>query len=348
MFLLFVCAVTPAAIDHGFEDITTVVNLLLPHLPQFHDGVTNPIANVFSKVEKLGGPGILEINYGMTQPTLDMTDAPRVKPDPEFLSTNPHLLENDVRHTIQSCRLWTEQRARIKELLKLLVENKPGRWMKLIKIILLISEIFPDVAANTNMRLLQQVEKMELKRLVRAGRINDLCRLLKVKLDCIETTKLETILEHLSPKELVEMMAKATQLQQQVAQQARVERIERLQQVKVEAGESVLRRIQQDTEDKGQEKLHLLLALLVWWFLLCYCSEGTVQCVDVELTFGLSLVLSEIILLLGGDIEKNPGPLTGNVLMIMKPHMHVDPCKNSLTMFIIFQSTSWQKWIIAV
>ena len=48
---------------------------------------------------------------------------------------------------------------------------------------------------------------MELKRLVRAGRINDLYWLLKEKLDSIEITKFETILEHLSPKELVKMMA---------------------------------------------------------------------------------------------------------------------------------------------
>ena len=200
-----------------------------------------------------------------------------------------------------------------KELLKFLVENQEytRRWVKLMKI--LINDIIPTVAADTNMRLLHQVEKTALITLIKAGKINDLNRLLKGKLDSIETTKLETILEHLSPKELVEMMAKVAQLQLQITQQAQVERIERLQQVKMEAGGPVLRKTQQDTVDKqDQEKVHLALTLgLVLWFLLCYCSEGTEWCVDVELTFSLLLVLSKIILLLGGDIEKNPGPLTG-------------------------------------
>ena len=249
----------------------------------------------------------------MTWSALDMTDAPRVKADKEFQSANACPLWKDGKHTILSTRLWTEQRPKIKELLKFLVENQEytRRWVKLMKI--LINDIIPAVAADTNMRLLHQVEKTALITLIKAGKINDLNRLLKGKLDSIETTKLETILEHLSPKELVEMMAKVAQLQLQITQQAQVERIERLQQVKMEAGGPVLRKTQQDTVDKqDQEKVHLALTLgLVLWFLLCYCSEGTEWCVDVELTFSLLLVLSKIILLLGGDIEKNPGPLTG-------------------------------------
>ena len=156
---------------------------------------------------------------------------------------------------------------------------------------------------------------MKLLELTEDEKFDDVHNLLKEKKEIMakEAENVEfilTVLEQISPQELAHAMAVATQQQQRAAQQ-HMEKIKRLQQIKGEEGAPVLMRRRQETEDERREEFRLLLMLLVLWFLLCYCSEGTVWCVDVELMFGLSLVLSKIILLLGGDIEKNPGPLTG-------------------------------------
>ena len=142
---------------------------------------------------------------------------------------------------------------------------------------------------------------------------DELYRLLKRKLDSIAIeADIATESYHVSLRKLVEVIVTkvATQLQQQVVRQ-QIEKVEKIQQVIEEEGATILR-TERESEDEKQEETRLLLMLLVLWFLLCYCSDGTVPwCVDVDLTFGLSLALSDIVLLLGGDIEKNPGPLTG-------------------------------------
>jgi hypothetical protein len=141
----------------------------------------------------------------------------------------------------------------------------------------------------------------------------ELLRLLKGNLDsitsAIEAAEIITESCQISPRELVEAITKATQPQHQIVQQ-QIEKIERIEQVMEEEGASILK-TKREAEDEKQEEICLLLMLLVLWFLLCYCSDSTVWCVDVDVSFGLSLALSEIVLLLGGDIEKNPGPLTG-------------------------------------
>ena len=145
---------------------------------------------------------------------------------------------------------------------------------------------------------------------------DELLRLLKRNLDSINIT-IETCADvvtesyQILPREVVELITKLTltQLQQQAVQQ-QIEKVERIQQVIEEEGATILR-TKREAEDEKQEEIRLVLMLLVLWFLLCYCSDGTVPwCEDVDLTFGLSLALSEIVLLLGGDIEKNPGPLS--------------------------------------
>ena len=137
---------------------------------------------------------------------------------------------------------------------------------------------------------------------------DELYRLLKKKLDRVAMEA-----DIFIPEELVEVIATkvATRLQQQVVHQRQIEKIERLQQGMEEEGATILRRTKREEGDDKHREARLLLMVLVLWFLLCYCFEGAVWCVDVDLTFGLSVALSDIVLLLGGDIEKNPGPLTG-------------------------------------
>ena len=156
----------------------------------------------------------------------------------------------------------------------------------------------------------------EIMRLILGENYDELLRLFKRNLDssniAVETCADVAVTEsyQISPREVAELITKETQLEQQAVQQ-QIEKVEKIQQVIEEEGAIILR-TKREAEDEKQEEIRLLLMLLILWFLLCYCSGSTVPwCVDVDLTFGLSLALSEIVLLLGGDIEKNPGPLTG-------------------------------------
>lgn len=256
---------------------------------------------------------------------LDLTDVPKVKlhVDPD-LGINLHLLGVSMNAEHSSVSWLRKLRVEMEDILS---ETKMKSCQMLnwtitseLEIINRQLSVHVNVTGETpSVKRLQQekAEFMKFQKLLDSGDYDGLYNALKGKLENItkEAEKIEFILtvlhvKQLSPKELADTMAKATEQQQRVAQQAQIEKIERLQQIK-EEGAPVLRRTKHETEDERQEEIRLLLALLVLWFLLCYCSDGTIWCVDIELTFGLSLVLSEIILLLGGDIEKNPGPLSG-------------------------------------
>ena len=219
------------------------------------------------------------------------------------LKTIPHLPgDTTVKHniTIISLRL-KERRARMKKLVHGTIEG--------VKRYLVKNYQLNDTQASTEI----------INSVLESENYDELLRLLNRNLDSINIT-IETCADvvtesyQILPREVVELIAKLTltQLQQQAVQQ-QIEKIERLQQIMGEEGvPTTLRGSKREAEDEKYGKIRLLLTLFLAWFLLCYCSEGTVPwCVDVDLTFGLSLALSEIVLLLGGDIEKNPGPLTG-------------------------------------
>ena len=258
--------------------------------------------------------------------SLDLSDTPRVKIDPEF-DMNPHLLGKSsiVKRTISW--LWTEQIAEVKNLLRMIESKEYFKIRKRISNeVLVINQTINSARAYGSANRVGSLQQeranyMKVLELIDNGNYGEPYRLLRLKLDNLHTTKetkdefILTILEQISPQELARAIANAVQ-QQQRAARLQMEKIERLQKIKEEEGAPILIRRRQETEDERQEEFHLLLMLLALWFLLCYCSDGTVWCVDVELTFGLSLVLSKIILLLGGDIEKNPGPLTGIFLYL--------------------------------
>ena len=212
-----------------------------------------------------------------------------------------HLLSGtdiNIKHTLRLD--LKEQRAQIESLFRIIKLGHRKRVRCLINSII----NWQNSQANAEF----------MKSTLETGNYDELLRLLKKNLDSINIaieTEIVTESDQISPRDQMELIAKATQLQQQGVQQ-QIEKIERLQQIMEEEGAPILRRTKHEIDrDEKQEETHLLLMLLVLWFLLCYCSEGTVWCVDVDLTFGLSLALSDIVLLLGGDIEKNPGPLTG-------------------------------------
>ena len=240
--------------------------------------------------------------------------------------------------------LWSEQRVEMKNLLRMVENEYYFTLQERIRgeVHVLNQTINSARAYGTvkSVRLLQQerAEFMKLLELIENRNFYELYLLLKEKLDNMakEAKHIEflTVLEQISPKELAHAMAMATQQQQRAAQQ-QMEKIERLQQVMEEEGTPYLRKRSQELEDERQEEIRLLLMLLFLWFLLCYCSEGSVCFLDVELTFGLSLVLSEIVLLLGGDIEKNPGPLTG--ILVYWNNI-------SLWYLLSIQIRTWQRW----
>ena len=206
-------------------------------------------------------------------------------------------------------RRLNKQRAGIEQLIRMIEGGKYGRLDQKIRAGI---EKINEFQIGYDFSTQERAEFVNfLKSSMENNNYDELCRLLKRKLDSIAMeAEIATASEshHISPRELVEVITKAaTQLQQQVVQQ-QIEKIEKIQQVIEEEGATILR-TKREAEDEKQEEIRLLLMLLVLWFLLCYCSVP--WCVDVDLTFGLSLALSDIVLLLGGDIEKNPGPLTG-------------------------------------
>ena len=257
------------------------------------------------------------VGLGRSLP-LDLTYTPRVKHDHVF-NVNPYMLGNIIyKHRLQL--LCAEQRAEIEELLRL-VEEGAFKTLeqkisdKLVAINQSIEAGGHAVVRDKHRNEVQQRRK-ELTKLLELAKngsyeFEELHGFLEKKLENLKLRRMLAmcIIEQLSPRELAEVFDKITHRQQ--AQQA--EKIEKLQQVKVEEGAAVLRRTKLEAlEDKGQDEIHILLALFVLWFLLCYCPEGTVEHTEC-LTIGLLSVLL-IILLLSGDIEKNPGPLTGILL----------------------------------
>ena len=230
------------------------------------------------------------------------------KLDPDF-KTIPHLPGTvNAKHAL---RLNLKgQRARMEEFVRMIEGGKYDHFERIVR----------DWISNINKNgyhYTQAIASTEfVKSKLESENYDELLRLLKRNLDSINIAieaEIVTESDQISPRDLVELIAKAIQLHQQTIQ-PQIEKIERLQQVMEEEGAPILRRTKHEAEDEKQEETHLLLMLLVLWFLLCYCSDGTVWCVDVDLTFGLSLALSEIVLLLGGDIEKNPGPLSSTCI----------------------------------
>ena len=232
----------------------------------------------------------------------------KTKLDPDFMKTNPHPPGNmnSVKHT------WrlNKQRALIEELARMTYYYK-GCYHGVGRI--LISHGIWKI--NESQWYTQQEKAIivnHLKSILLRNNCDDeLLRLLKSTMDSIIAEVVtESYPSQISPRDLMKLITKVTQLQQQAVQQ-QIEKIERLQQVMEEEGAPmILRGSKREAEDEKFGKIHFLLTLFLAWFLLCYCSDGTVWCVDVDLTFGLPLALSEIVLLLGGDIEKNPGPLS--------------------------------------
>ena len=256
--------------------------------------------------------------------TLGLTDTPKIKIDPENILNHPQMLgEINIERSVS--RLWTEQIADMKKLFRMIEEANHSVLAHLelqerisgeIQVINQTINSARDYGAVKRVRLLEQerAEFMKLLELIINKNFNELKNLLKEKLDIMEkeAENVEFVLTVVSPEELAHAMAMATE-QQQMAVQQQMEKIGNFQRVIAEEGAPTLRRRQQD---ERREEIRLLLMLLFLFFLLCYCSEGTMWYVDIELTFGSLLVLTEIVLLLGGDIEKNPGPLTGTVSLL--------------------------------
>ncbi len=309
--LLFIGIITPAGILVS-EGTIHADSLLSPvFYPSFEFPVTLSATFV-----TLGEPSHDEVRWLTTcipgNDVLDLTDIPRVNQLPDT-NTNPYV----AKHML--LLLWAKQgAAEMEELLQLvedgafeILERKISDQLRAIT-----QRIAPasnhTTAVNKHLLTMQQ-EFIKLLELVKNGNYEELHRLLLIKkLKILQVRKFLIIMEQLSPRELAEAFDKATkQRAQQVEKQ-----IERIHQIQEREGAPILR-TRQEVEDERLEEIRLLFMFLILWFLLYYCSDGTVWCVDVELSFGLSLVLSEIVLLLGGDIEKNPGPLTGILVCCM-------------------------------
>ena len=228
--------------------------------------------------------------------------------DPDF-KTNPHLLGNmNVRHRSE----LKEQRAWMVELVRMIEGRNYSRLDEIVR-----DWIYSAINKTAQMEGYHYYNTQARAEFMKSNlktNYDELLRLLKRNLDSINVAiEADVVTEsyQISPRELVEVITKAIQLEQQ-----QIEKIERLQQVMEEEGApTILRGSKREAEDEKYRKIHLLLTLFLAWFLLCYCSDSTVWCVDIDLTFGLSLALSEIVLLLGGDIEKNPGPLSSMYIL---------------------------------
>ena len=241
---------------------------------------------------------------------LNLTAMPKLEVDLESC-VNSYILRNVDK---QSVLLRAEQRrTELRQLLQLVSNGTFVTAIEIIKDELVHLEaitqcIETGAAIDQHLNLLLHERTREFKtflELIENRRYTELHRILEMKMESLE---LKNILKHLSQREQAEVLGKSIQL---VGCQQQVENFEKFKRNFIKAkGTPILRKTKQGVKDE-KEEFRILLTIRVLWFLLCYCSEGTVWFVDEQLTFGLSSILSEIVLLLGGDIEKNPGPLSG-------------------------------------
>lgn len=120
-----------------------------------------------------------------------------------------------------------------------------------------------------------------------------------------------------------------------VAQAEKIKQIQRAREREGPLPESLVSKLDRVRENI-REQWHLLLALFILW--LCCFTDGAVSVWPIKvLSRSLSPFLSKIVLLLGGDVETNPGPLTGSKCMI-HTHLHEHVCTPIIVIHIAYSS----------